>query len=223
MKKVAGLSAVAIGLVFLSVVAGMLVPRPLFTPSHAAAEGAFHRILVISNPIHTDIAIPLDTETRRQFSFLEGAGLPIEDGQAEWLVFGWGGRAFYVETPTWADLKPLPVLRALTLDRSVMHVDVAGHIPDTHPAVSSFDLDGAGYRRLLAFIAGSFAGAPDRVVPAADSGYSERDRFFEARGYFNALFGCNTWTAKALRTGGLRTGIWNPAPQTLVLSLNLFN
>ena len=60
-------------------------------------------------------------------------------------------------------------------------------------------------------------------MPVADAAYGVTDRFFEAKGYFNLLFGCNTWTAAALRTAGIKTGLWNPVPETLKLSLALYN
>jgi uncharacterized protein (TIGR02117 family) len=60
-------------------------------------------------------------------------------------------------------------------------------------------------------------------LPIPDAAYGQSDRFFEAKGYFNALFGCNTWAAGALCAAGLRTGLWNPLPQTLQLSLALYN
>ena len=63
------------------------------------------------------------------------------------------------------------------------------------------------------------AGGAPRPIPG--SGYGPADLFFEARGRFNALLGCNTWTAAALRAAGLRTGWWNPIPQTLAISLRL--
>ena len=103
------------------------------------------------------------------------------------------------------------------------HVDVAGGISETHPAVTVLDVDGERFEKLLGFINDSFIRESGAVVSVGDRGYGDYDRFFEARGYFNALFGCNTWTAAALRTGGLRTGFWNPLPQTLVLSLSLYN
>ncbi len=115
----------------LAVMLGMLVPRPLWAGDRK--EGATRPILVLTNPIHTDIAIPIDPDVRARFAFLTEAGMPTGDPHARWLIFGWGGRAFYLETPTWAELKPGPLMRALTLDQSVIHVDIAGHIPDPHP------------------------------------------------------------------------------------------
>jgi uncharacterized protein (TIGR02117 family) len=206
-----------------AVAAGALIPLPLWSQAAEDNGGETRRILVLSNPIHTDIAIPLDADTRAAFAFLEGSGVPVAEPGARWMIIGWGGRAFYLETPTWGDLKPLPVFRALTVDSSVLHVDVTGELDEGHPAVTALEVGAAEFEQLQVFIRQSFAQAPDAVAAIADAGYGPYDRFFEAKGAFNALIGCNTWTAQALRAAGVRTGLWNPLPQTLILSLTLFN
>ena len=211
-------------LVVLLIAAGTLIPRPLWPPAQAANPSATARsILVLSNPIHTDIAIPLDDATRARFGFLVEAGVPVDNPGAKYLVIGWGGRSFYLETPRWADLKPLPVARALTIDRSVMHVGVAGDLRDDDPATTHLQTDDEGLARMLGFIEASFAHENGKPVPILDTRYGRYDAFYEANGSFNALLGCNTWTARALREAGLRTGAWNPVPQTLAISLRLYN
>jgi len=204
-----------------AILLGTFVPRPIWPGSDTAGT---HDILVLSNPIHTDIAIPLDDTTRARFSFLQTVGLPLEHPDARWIVFGWGGRSFYLETPTWADLKPMPVFKALTVDSAVMRVSVVGDIDPLEPSATRLKGSDAGFDQLLAFVADSFVtdetGSQQLIQHA---GYGANDRFFEASGYFNALFGCNTWTARALREAGLRTGWWNPVPKTLLLSLDLYN
>jgi uncharacterized protein (TIGR02117 family) len=218
-KVLSRLLLVLVGVVLL-VVAGTLVPRPLRPP---AEEPKTRRILVLANPIRTDIAIPLSADVRERFAFLLEAGIPISNPAARWVVFGWGGRAFYLETPTWADLKPHPVFKALTLDRSVMHIDVAGLIPEPHPVVTGFDIGDAAFGRLMDFVEESFEASNGGPILIMNAGYGATDQFFEAKGRFNALVGCNTWTARALREAGLRTGWWNPLPKLLVLSLKLYN
>lgn len=202
---------------------GALVPRPLLAFGDASANDVRTKILVLSNAIHTDIAIPIDDRARKTFAFLADEGFPLADQNARWLVFGWGGRTFYIETPTWSDLRPIPVLRSFTIDRSVLHVEIAGAFPDQAPGIASLQLTDDGFQSLLNFVSGSFVRQSDRVVPIPGAAYGQFDRFFEARGYFNAFIGCNTWTAAALRAAGLRTGLWNPLPRSLAVSLQLYD
>jgi uncharacterized protein (TIGR02117 family) len=209
--------AIGAGLFFL--IAGTLVPRPLFSQSDGEENSV--EILVITNPIHTDIAIPATKETLQAFAFLQESGLPMDAPGLRWLVFGWGGRAFYLETPTWADLKLVPALKALTIDRSVLHAELAGEIERGLPNVKSVRVSTDEFSRLLQSILDSFDPQAPEAIKGA--GYGTNDRFFEANGYFNVLFSCNTWAAKVLRAAGLQTGWWNPLPQSLGLSLATHN
>jgi uncharacterized protein (TIGR02117 family) len=203
-------------------VLGTLVPRPLLPLPTGEGEAPVREILLLSNPIHTDIALRLDDELRSTFAALGGSGFAIDHPDAVYLVLGWGGRAFYIETPTWADLKPGPAFKALTVDRSVMHADLAGEIVTDNPAVRRVALSDAGYRQMVAAMLGSFAtDAAGGLEPVADAAYGPNDMFFEANGHFNALLGCNTWTAAMLRAGGVRTGWWTPLPPLLTWSLDL--
>lgn len=222
MRRCIRFAALAILLVAAAVALGTLVPRPLFVAPRGNAPKA-HRILVLSNPIHTDIAVAIDDDIIERFGFLQQQGLPIDAPNARYLAFGWGGREFYIETPRWTDLRPMPLLKGLTLDRTAMHVGVTGDIAATSSDVLSFDVDDAHYEALLEFILDSFRrdSRNPMLIPGAQ--YGPYDLFYEANGYFNAAVGCNTWTAAGLRKAGLRTGLWNPTPATLRLSLGLYN
>ncbi len=212
---------IAVGVVLLCALLGVVLPHPPVATQ--AGEERTHRILILSNPIHTDIAVPIDDELRRKFDFLPSAGLDYNLEGARYIIFGWGGRAFYTETPTWADLKPMPVLKSLTLDRSVMHVELGGEIPADSPYVTAVNLDDIGLQRLLDAVRKSFADSAG--VPSLLNGYAygPYDRFFEANGYFNAIAGCNTWTAAMLRQAGVFTGWWTPLPWMLRMALSLHN
>lgn len=209
-------------LVAAGVALGTLVPRPLFGGA-AAGDATSRHILVFTNPIHTDIAVPIDDGVLEKFDFLLDAGIQADLPAARYLVFGWGSKAFYIGTPTWSELKPGPVLAALTLDNSVMHVDLAGEIALPQPTVSRFDISEAGFASLLDFIDSSFVRDAVGVQRIPAVAYGAYDGFFDANGKFNALAGCNTWTAAALRQAGLTTGWWNPLPATLNWSLGLYN
>ncbi|MHA7772646.1 TIGR02117 family protein [Roseibium sp. M-1] len=207
---------------------GTLVPRPMFVSEAVErpvdAQEVKRRILVLSNPIHTDIALPADPDVLKTFDFVSNAGLDLDYPGVFWVVFGWGGRSFYIETPTWGDLKPGPVLNALTWDASVMHVRRSGDIPVNQDDVQVVELGAEEFASLLKDIRASFEhGAGGVPVEIAGAAYDAHDIFFPAVGGFNAFLGCNTWTARMLRGSGLRTGWWTPLPDTLTLSLDLHN
>ncbi|OQM74455.1 TIGR02117 family protein [Manganibacter manganicus] len=212
--------AVGIALVVVSVIIGTITPRPIWRNRVTGPADATRQILLLSNPIHTDIAIPVDDAVRAQFGFLPAAGLPIGLPQVRYVIFGWGGRAFYTETPTWSELKAVPTFKGLTLDNSVMHVEIAGDIDRHDPSVTVVNITNTGMIALADAIRDSFADGPKLL---AGLSYGKYDAFFEAKGYFNALFGCNTWTAAMLRRAGLSTGWWEPLPLLLRTSLQLHN
>lgn len=210
---------IGLALIVLAVVVGTVLPR-----GHAIDVAQNSRpILVLKNPIHTDIALPVDTELLARFGFLRDGDLDIDHPGLRYLIIGWGGRSFYTETPTWADLKPMPVLKSFTLDHSVMHVALAADIPLTDESVTALNISSDGYRTLLDFIEGSFANRQGKPIPLLGKSYGPDDAFFEANGYFNALLGCNTWTAAALRAAGVQTGWWTPLPPLMMTSLRLHN
>ncbi len=204
--------------------AGALIPKNPASPS--ADPDTIQTIYVVSNAIHSDIALPVDGRLLAKFGFLAEAGFDLAYPGANWVVFGWGSRAFYINTPTWSELKLGPLLTALTLDReTVMHVIRIGSVNADSPQVLAIDLTPGQYDRLLSSIAGTFLpgkdGAGAQLIEGA--GYTPNDAFFAARGWFTALYGCNTWTARMLREAGVRTGIWTPLPLTLLWSLRMHN
>lgn len=225
LRGLTGLAIFVFGLVFLGVL-GIVVPRG---PSggaraDAADPGAARTILLLSNPIHTDIALPAIPDVLKAFGFVSTGGLELDYPGVQWVIFGWGSRRFYVETPNWADLKPGPVVAALTLDRSVMHVARAGHIDTQAPDVRSLSLSANGFWNMTEAIRQDFALREDGSRRALEGvSYTAHDAFFPAKGTFNALNGCNTWTARILRDGGLTTGWWTPLPAGLLWSIGLHN
>jgi len=222
LHKVIRWALLLVGAACAALILGTVVPRPLLDQA-VSSEAPARRILVLASPIHTDIAVPIDATTLGEFSFLRDAGLPVDDPNARWMLFGWGSRAYYMATPELSDTTVGPLFKALTLDASVMHVEILGPIDETHAAVSGFTVSQAGLERMLAFIRSSFAATNGAPLHIEGAHYGDADGFFEANGSFNALIGCNTWTARALRQAGLQTGWWNPLPQTLAYSLALHN
>lgn len=210
----------AIALVCL--VLGTAIPRGDAQNADRPSALNDRRILLLAGPIHSDIAFPADAEMRGELDFLASAGLPLDRPDVGWILIGWGGRSFYTETPTWGDLRPLPVIRTLVGDESTLHVSLAGDIDSSHPDVKSLDLTQDAYEDLQAAVMGSFLRGADGVpIEIPGAGYGPFDRFYEANGSFHILNNCNGWTASMLRQAGVTTGFWTPLPQLLFLSLDL--
>jgi len=163
-------------------------------------------IYVETNGVHTGIVMP------KVAAGVDWRGLLRPEHLADpryaaydHAAFGWGERAFYLETPTWADVRPLTVLKAaLGSDRTLVHVD---HLPRPRIGedVRALVLRPAEYRRLAAFLRASFAGRPGHL-----RGYADHDVFYDARGRYDAIRTCNAWTGDALRHAGVRVGAWTP-------------
>ena len=170
------------------------------------------RVYVEDNGIHTGIVLP--ASGWKSIVRPEHLRDPRYSGHA-WRSFGWGDRAFYVETPTWWDLNPATVLRAATgSDSTVMHVDAVPE-PRVGPQVRALTLRPEEYARLVGFIRASFAPGGPRY------GYGDYDAFYPATGRYSAIRTCNAWVGEALRHAGVRVGAWTPFSATVLQSLPL--
>jgi uncharacterized protein (TIGR02117 family) len=135
-----------------------------------------------------------------------------------YLAIGYGNRDFYLNTPTWGDLSPRTALAAaFGRGPSLVHVE---HERDPRPNEyqQPITLSEAEYRKLAAHIRRSFdVDASGRTIPLMGRGYGPADIFYEGRGRYNAYRTCNEWTGEALRTAGVRTGVWTPLSQSIML------
>ncbi|WP_375398936.1 TIGR02117 family protein [uncultured Sphingomonas sp.] len=166
------------------------------------------RIYVEDNGVHTGLILPANAAGIDWRAAFPGGDLADPRyGALDWIAVGWGERAFYVETPTWADVRPWTVLRAAVgSSRTVLHVE---HIrePTAGDDERAIMLTPGQYRRLAAFIRAS-RGARGVVAP----GYARNDVFYDGRGRYSAINTCNAWTGRALAAAGVRVGAWTPFP-----------
>jgi uncharacterized protein (TIGR02117 family) len=179
-------------------------------------------VYVMTNGVHTDIAVPvhspfLDWNRLMPFSNTKG-----NDSLAQWLALGWGDKGFYLETPTWADLKFSTALKAVFgLDRTAIH---ATYYRNLQPGKDCklLRLSADEYKRLISYIRQSFAGGtagmPVSIVTRAQ--YGNSDAFYKANGRYSLFKTCNTWTNNALKACGQRACLWTPFESGV---MNLFN
>lgn len=209
--------AAALALLLLAYAAAGLVggaiPRNAGWTPPGARDGGVVRVLIESNGVHTGLVVPKVAAGEDLRDLLPGGDLADPRFAAlDHVAVGWGESAFYLNTPTWADVRPLTLLHAaLGSDRVVLHVEHV-RVPATGEDTRAVVLRPEEYRRLVAFIRASFAPAPRWHR----TGYGAGDAFYAATGRYDAVRTCNTWTGDALAAAGVRVGAWTPFPVTVL-------
>ncbi|WP_375404358.1 TIGR02117 family protein [uncultured Sphingomonas sp.] len=210
--KWAGRVAAGVGmLLFVYIAAGLIGGTlPVNGDRRPPARGVL--VFVESNGVHTGLIVPKVAAgvDWRDLALPEHLADP-RYGAYPYLSFGWGERAFYLETATWADARPRAILAAAVgSGDTLVHV---GHLPRPRPGDGARPvlLRPAEYRRLAAFIRASVADRPRRYP-----GYGPYDAFYQARGRYSARRTCNAWTGEALAHAGVRVGRWTPFPVTVM-------
>ena len=169
-------------------------------------------VFVESNGVHVGLIVPkvaagIDWRTVAPAGDLADPRY----GAYDHLAIGWGERGFFLGTPTWADVRPGPILHAaFGSDATLVHVE---HVPGPTPSadIRAIVLRPDEYRRLAAFIRASIAERGTR-----HAGYGDYDVFYQARGHYDAVHDCNAWVGDALRAAGVRIGWWTPFPVTVL-------
>lgn len=173
-------------------------------------------IYVETNGVHTDLVLPVAAAGIDWRDLVRPEDIADPRYAAyNHLAIGWGEARFYLETPTWADVRPGTVLHAaLGSDRTLMHI---AHVPAPAigPDVRRIVLRVEHYRRLARFVRASFA-VPLRGRPRVYTGYGPYDAFYSASGRYDAVMTCNAWTGAALRSAGVRIGAWTPFAVTVM-------
>jgi uncharacterized protein (TIGR02117 family) len=170
------------------------------------------KIYVIDNGVHTSIAVPLKTAVLSWDTIIPLQQLGGDNAKFTYLDFGWGDKGFYVNTPTWKDIRFGIAVKALFWPSpSVMKVDGYEKVRE-RPHKISINISESEYEKLAEYILNSFEwdqeGKPIKVA----EGYDYHDAFYKAVGNYHLFNTSNTWTAKGLQAVGL------PTPRVKILS-----
>ncbi len=179
-------------------------------------------VYIYSGDIHSDIILPLfnDQKDWRENFPLSSFASDREDFTH--VSFGWGSRAFYLETPTWNDLEISTALGVLlTPSESVMHVEMVHLSPVISSSLMRTKITPQQYADMVGFVLASFdqeSGVADpnaKTMPIADAGYTDRDHFYPAVGNYHLFRTCNCWAGDTLRAGGIKVGKFTPLPKSI--------
>lgn len=160
-------------------------------------------IYISTNNVHLDIIIPKEILSE---AFIQR--LQLKES-IKYVSFGWGDKRFYLETPTWNDLKLSTAIKAMFLkSETAMHLTTHQReykdwikIP-----ICKLQLD-----LLINYIGQSFQKDDQgRFIEIKGSGYTSYDTFYKANGNYNCIQTCNHWVNKGLKAAKIKTSLWSP-------------
>jgi len=175
--------------------------------SNNAAE---MEIFIASNGVHTDLIFPVRTPHIAWDTLFKPQTFKGVDSTFEYIAMGWGDKGFYLETPTWADLKASTAFKAaFFLSSSAMHVSYHKKIKPSQ-SVRSIKISAQQYQKLINFYQSNFQRKEKEIQLIKDKGYTAYDNFYEAKGTYSFLKTCNVFTNDALKYASVKAPYWSP-------------
>lgn len=175
------------------------------------------RIFVRSNGVHTDICMPVESETINWKEFIDTTDYPL-NRTFDYVSIGWGDKGFFLDTPTWADLSAKTALTAVFLPSPcAMHVEYIDQAPAISEMCSEEMITTDQYDQLIQYIKQSFIlDKEEKVIFIPGTSYWGTDHFYEARGDYHMFNTCNSWTNGALKSARINTAIYAMFPNTIM-------
>jgi uncharacterized protein (TIGR02117 family) len=174
----------------------------------AAIDEPKVEIFILSNGVHTDIVVPVKNDTFDWSKQIKFEHTKAKDSTAKYLAMGWGDRGFYLETPTWADLKVSTALKATTgLSSSALHTTFYKSMKED-AYCKKIQISTVEYQKLVLFINESFeTNSGEKIKIETDAVYGKNDIFYEAKGSYSLFYTCNSWANQALKSANQKAAL----------------
>lgn len=203
---------IILGIVVIYVILGLLIP---YIPVSAKDDGQKKEIpiYIYTNGVHTDIVMPVKNDLQDWSLKIPFANTKSKKTDYRYIGIGWGDKGFYLDTPTWADLKfSTAVKAAFWLSDSAMHCTYYNTMKEGDDC-KMIMISRNQYENLVKFVEdkfdrdqnGNFMLIPTNAV------YSDNDAFYDAKGTYSFLYTCNTWSNNALKAAGQKAALWTPS------------
>lgn len=166
-------------------------------------------IYLLTNGVHTDIVLPVKNEYFNWSKQVKFTDTKAKDSTAQFMAIGWGDKGFYLETPTWSDLKVSTALNAATgLSSSALHITFYKSLKEGIDC-KKITIDSNEYKKLIVFINDSFQLNNGNVTKIDTKAvYGNNDAFYEAKGSYSLFYTCNTWANQALKAANQKAALW---------------
>ncbi|KIC61310.1 TIGR02117 family protein [Chryseobacterium taiwanense] len=207
-----------LGVVILYVVLGYLLP---FIEVSAKDDRQKKEIpiYIYTNGVHTDIVMPVKNDMKDWSVMLPFNNIKSKQTDYNYIGVGWGDKGFYLDTPTWADLKFSTAFKAaFWLSESAMHCTYYREMKEAADC-KKIMISRNQYQKLIQFVDGKFdkdENGKSIVIPT-DAVYGDNDAFYDAKGKYSFLYTCNTWANDALKAAEQKAAFWTPSDYGIFL------
>jgi uncharacterized protein (TIGR02117 family) len=172
-------------------------------------EAGDYTVYIKTNGVHTDVILPVKNDIIDWSKTIKYRNTISQDSTLQYIAFGWGDHEFYLNTPTWADLKAKTAFQAaFYLGTSIMHVTFLKSVSKNESS-REIHISKKEYEDLVAYISKSFKydkeGAPLFIQATT---YGRNDSFYEAVGKYSMFYTCNTWANDALKAASQKAALW---------------
>lgn len=169
-------------------------------------------IYILTNGVHTDLVMPIKTTIIDWSEKVKFENTKSKRTDYNYLAIGWGDKGFYLDTPTWAELKFSTAFKAASgLSTAAIHTTYYRTVKEGDDCVK-IDISKEQYQRLVNFIQKDFIkkNNGDLTLIETDAIYGDSDAFYDATGSYSLLTTCNSWTNRALKAAGQKASFWTP-------------
>ena len=209
---------IIVGVIVVYALLGYLLP---FIEVSAKEDGYKKEIpiYIYTNGVHTDIVMPVKNDIIDWSSKIPFANTKSKKTDYNYVGIGWGDKGFYLDTPTWADLKVSTALKAaFWLSESAMHCTYYKTMTEAEDC-KKIMISQNQYNELVKFVDAKF----DRdhngnyILIPTNAVYGNNDAFYDAQGRYSFLNTCNTWSNNALKSAGQKAALWTPTDYGIFL------
>jgi len=169
-------------------------------------------IYILTNGDHTDVVLPVKNQLKDWSREVKFENTISHDTTSKYIALGWGDKGFYLNTPTWAQLKLSAAFKAaFALSTSAIHATYYRNMV-VSGSCKKLSISNNQYLRLVAFIDSSFKRDENGQVVniKTNANYNNNDAFYDAKRKYNLFYTCNTWANNALKAAGQKACVWTP-------------
>ena len=196
------------GFILLYLLTAFCLSRITIDREAGAAEEV--TIFIKTNGVHTDLVVPAQNEQMDWTREIRYSNIKAKDTGYQYLAMGWGDKGFYLQTPTWGDLKASVAFKAaFALSSTAIHATYYRELREDK-SCRKIRISKGQYARLITYISNSLQKDADghAINIPTNVNYGQTDAFYEANGAYHLFKTCNTWANAGLKSCGQTCCAW---------------